>query len=61
LIEGLQYFAALEDDRNSLYRLIESQNKLIVTYMNKNQDLWLALAKFPGGLDEARRLGRPTL
>jgi len=61
LIEGLQYFAALEDERNSLNLLIERQNKLIVTYMNKNQDLWLALSKFPGGLEEARRLGRPTL
>ena len=61
MIEGLPYFAAIEEERNYLNRLIERQERCIVRYMTKNQDLWLALAKFPGGLEEARRLGRPTL
>ena len=51
----------LQEKVEYLERLVARQEKLIITYMNKNQDLWLALAKFPGGLEEARRLGSPVL
>ena len=61
MIEGLPYFKELEDERNYLNRLIDRQNICMVRYMNKNQDLWLALTKFPGGLEVARKLGRPEL
>ena len=37
---------------------LEREMTRSVYFMNKNSDLWLQLSKLPGGLEQARRIGR---
>ena len=61
MISGLPLLLETEEKIAYLEKVVERQSLCITRYMNKNQDLWLAIAKFPGGLEIARKLGRPEL
>ena len=58
-------FSVLEKNRKqieadkSLERRFDAEQKRCIALMNKNGDLWLQLSKLPGGLEQARRIGKP--
>ncbi len=61
MIPGIQYVSDLQEKLRAVEKINERQSKVITVFFNKNNELWLALAKHPGGLDDARRIGRSYL
>lgn len=51
---------AAEKDAARLHSELEREQAKVGRWINCNNDLWNALAKLPGGLEAARKLGQPS-